>query len=111
MKNILNARVTILVFNDNSGDECGTLAYCPELNLLAYGKDSQGSIEELECIMEDHFDYVVENGTMCSDLLYYGWIVENGMYTPPSSEYMMENDEIYREIITSKKYETFYRSC
>ena len=80
--------------------------YCPELNLVGYGKTETEAEKTFKIVSEEYFRYAEENGTLFADLSEFGWtgIDSPGSVTPPSWMNIYRSDEVFREIVSDYDY-------
>lgn len=98
---IVKAKVEILVFKK---DEL-FLIYSPSFNLSSYGNTKKEALYEFNSMFCSHIKFCIENGTLEEDLQENGWqITEDGKFIQPTRAWMLENNDIYREIIEKEDF-------
>lgn len=78
------------------------IAYCPSLDLSAYGDTEAEAEQEFGEIFEEHVNFCVEHGTLLADLEAHGWKVGNRNLRMPTFARLMKAPEM-RHLMNSEK--------
>lgn len=80
------------------------IAYCPSLNLSAYGKTLEKAKSEFSKILKEHLEYCISNKTLAADLEKHGWTVRQKEYIAPLTTNMLRSNATLRDIINNRSY-------
>lgn len=73
-------RLDFLVFRDGGN----YIAYCPSLDLSAYGSTRREAVADFREVFSLYFECCMEHGTLHDDLVAHGWKLGDGRMEPPS---------------------------
>lgn len=108
MKDDETVSLSVITFQDMN-DRGLFLSCIPLLNIIACGESDVESREELECITRFHFKWCIEKGyDSVKDyiLSYDGWTIDDlGNLVEPGEEFLLENNDMYDEIISNNDVE------
>jgi predicted RNase H-like HicB family nuclease len=71
VRNNINVMLSILVFQE----EHLFVAYCPSLDMSAYGESIEEAKNNFDEITRLYIDQCSQNGTLKQDLLQHGWVM------------------------------------
>lgn len=101
MKDDKTVSLSVITFKDNEL----FFSYIPSLNILAHDESDLKSREELEYLTRFYFKWCIENGfDSVKDyiLSYDGWTIdETGNLVEPGEEFLLEDNDLYAEMISS----------
>lgn len=96
----LFASLDVVFFRENET----TIAYCPALDLSAYGDNQKDARKEFAQSFYEYSSYCIDNATLDKDLLAHGWTIKDGKLKEPSMDYMIRKNETLRDIVNNKNY-------
>lgn len=79
------------------------IAYCPSLDLVAYGYSQHEAITAFDTTARIYFEDVIERGLLVEDLRRLGWSIRSKKQRKtqaPSDEVLRSKREQYRELLT-----------
>lgn len=84
------------------------IAFCPALELSAFGETKEEAIKSFETTIKLHFEYLIENNTLEADLMEHGWTFEKKpepKLIPPVNEDFKPEwwPQIYNNPLTTKQ--------
>lgn len=86
-------KLSIFIFLENGI----YIAYCPSLDLSAYGKDAEDAKNNFEVTIKEHLRYCIENDSLEADLMRYGWRkVDNSLYEPTFPTLLSQSETLQR---------------
>lgn len=91
-------------------EDSSYIAYCPALDLSAYGDSEEHAKKSFEDIFAITIKYMLNKNTMKDDLINHGWQVKSmkeKKIKAPSFETMLKNNESFREILKNGEYTTY----
>ena len=80
------------------------IAYCPSLNLSAYGQTLEEAKSEFSKILKEHLEYCISKKTLAADLEKHGWTVRQKEYIAPLTTDMLRSNATLRDIINNRSY-------
>ena len=98
-------RTTFGVYLFSEGDT--QIAYCPSLNLSAYGETVTEAKKEFEKVLREHLEWCIEHGTLEADLEKHGWRKRKESYSAPLVTAMVKKDETLRDILNNREYRRY----
>ncbi|MGN0235866.1 MAG: hypothetical protein ACI4BD_06110 [Paludibacteraceae bacterium] len=96
----LFASLDVVFFRENET----TVAYCPALDLSAYGNNQKEAKQEFAQSFYEYSSYCIDNDTLEKDLLAHGWTMKDGKLQEPAMDYMIRKNETLRDIVNNKNY-------
>lgn len=86
-------------------EEEGTrIAYCPALNLSAYGNTIEEAKSEFAQILREHLEDCIAKNTLAADLVRHGWRKQTKEYIAPVTTDMLMGNDTLRDIINNRSY-------
>ncbi len=88
------------------------IAYCPALELSAYGDNDKDVRIAFEETLNIFLDYTAKKGTLEKELIRIGWKKQprkRHEFLPPEIEELKNSDPYLNEIITTKKTNTIHQ--
>lgn len=83
--------VPVVVFKD---EEDGIwYAHCPVLDVTGYGKTKEEAKDSFEIVLDETIGYMLEHGTLDSELKRLGWGKTQGRPTPPDMSKLLKKRE------------------
>lgn len=100
-KHQIKTQLEVYLFEDDGVQ----MAYCPALNLSAYGDTIEEAKSEFAIILREHIEWCIQHGTLEADLVQHGWRVEKKCYAAPLTTDMLIGNDTLRKIVNYKNYE------
>ena len=86
-------------------EEEGTrIAYCPALNLSAYGTTLEDAKSEFAQILKEYLEDCIRQDTLIADLSAHGWKIQPKKYVAPIATDMLIANETLRDIVNNRVY-------
>jgi hypothetical protein len=89
------------------------IAYCPSMDISAYGRSENDAKESFGEVLEAHITYCVQKKTLKEDLEAHGWKVVKGKklkVKTPSVEQMLSDNEQLKDIVFNRDYQKVSRN-
>ena len=83
------------------------IAYLPHFNIIISEYKKRRVRKVFEMIKDYTINHCKEIGSFKNLLIEYGWKKEGNKFIPPTHEYMMKDNDIYRDMIEKENYKTF----
>lgn len=80
------------------------IAYCPALNLSAYGSTIEEAKSEFAQILREHLEDCIAKNTLAADLVRHGWRKQPKEYVAPVTTDMLMGNDTLRDIINNRSY-------
>ena len=102
MRNAININLSIIIFKEDDN----FIAYCPALDISAYGDTEKEAEKAFYEICKIHFDFCIENNTLFDDLIAHGWKISEKEQTikSPKIENIIKTNKLFGDIINNKEY-------
>lgn len=102
---LINIELLTLQFTDENGIK---MIYAPQLDLTGYGDSLKNARKSFEFVLKDFIDFSIENSTLETIFLNYGWIkqkpdTETEQWIAPSIRWMLQNNQLLSEVLDSHK--------
>jgi hypothetical protein len=102
-KNKVTLSLEVLLFREREW----IIAYCPALDLSAYGRDADHARRDFEEVLKMTLDYMIKKRTLAADLRAHGWKVrKNRAVMPPTDDEMRESEQV-KEILSGREYQSY----
>ncbi|MDR1021946.1 MAG: hypothetical protein LBL94_01535 [Prevotellaceae bacterium] len=89
------------------------IAYCPSMDISAYGLSEDDAKKSFSEVMEAHIAYCVQKKTLKKDLEAHGWKIAKGKkleVQTPSVEQMLSSNEPLKDIVYNRDYQKVSRN-
>ena len=88
-------------------DEGYYIAYCPSLDLTAYGETEKNAKDDFKYQIKEYFNYTIENGTLDEELRKQGWRINQKEVKSPTVEFMVKSNNEFKDILENKEYNKY----
>ena len=99
-----NVRLSIYFFEEKKV----SLAYCPSLDLVGYGKNEVEAKKSFEIVLKGFIAYTVNKGTLQKELERLGWNIsgtkKNRKIKSPEIEKLLVDREQFKDIFKKKSF-------
>ena len=80
------------------------IAYCPSLNLSAYGRNIEEAKREFALLFKEYIEDCIVKQTLALDLSRHGWRLQSKEYIAPQTTDMLMNNDTLRDIVNNRSY-------
>ena len=84
------------------------IAYCPALDISAYGDTVEESKKEFTSILFEHLEWCIKHDTLKDDLIKHGWKINAHSYAAPLATDMLIGNDTFRDIINHRDYQRVF---
>lgn len=98
-KPLISANLSAYVFPEGNV----MIAYCPELDISASGKDEEDARQSLSDVLDIYFEDTISRGTLEADLLAHGWRKKGASVSVPTTASLLRRPAL-RSIMGKREF-------
>ena len=105
-KGSITVKVAVLSFKEDQA----YIIYCPALDLSGSGSTESEAKDSFAVVVSEYLNYTTHKGTLWTELIKLGWIIQKSKKkpaTPPSMSELLENNEEFSRIFDNYPYKKF----